>query len=82
MTPEQRATVGGLIRAIRIERGFQQEPLAEKWGLSQSSVSKVENGQEGVDLREVYDFCKVVGIPMEEFARRLAQKFAEDDNAR
>lgn len=81
MKNSDRRIVGDLIRTIRLERKLNQEPLAERWGMSQGSISKIENGELGLDLREVYDFCKAVEMPMEEFVRRLSQRFAEDDHA-
>lgn len=76
-----RKTLGDLIRTIRIERNINQDVLSKQWGMSQGSVSKIENGELGLDLREVYDFCIVVEIPMQEFAGRLAERFAENDHA-
>ena len=60
-----------LLRQIRVETGLRQVDLAEKLGEPQSFVSKYETGERRLDILEIRAICKVVGITLEEFARRL-----------
>lgn len=39
------------LKAIRLSRGLSQKDLAEMAGVQQATVSKVENGYDGVTLR-------------------------------
>lgn len=40
-----RERIGGLIRAIRQERGMTQEQLAELAGMSRTTICKIESGK-------------------------------------
>jgi len=41
---DRRRAVGGRIKALRLERGWTQETLAEKSGVEQGSISRFESG--------------------------------------
>lgn len=59
------------MREIRTGAGLRQVDLAERLGQPQSFVSKYESGERRLDLLEVRQICEAVGIPLEEFVRRL-----------
>lgn len=42
---ESRVKIGSSIRAIRENRGWSQEQLAEKMNISRSTISKIESGK-------------------------------------
>jgi transcriptional regulator with XRE-family HTH domain len=60
-----------LFRQIRDEAGLRQNDLAERLGRSQSFVSKYETGERRLDLLELRQVCKAVGISLQEFVRRF-----------
>ena len=59
-----------LIRQVREERGIRQVELAEALKRPQSWVSKVEAGQRRLDLVELAEVCKALGIKLSTFVRR------------
>ncbi len=59
------------MREVRTGAGLRQVDLAERLGQPQSFVSKYESGERRLDLLEVRRICEAVGVPLEEFVRRL-----------
>lgn len=60
-----------LLRQIRLDAGLTQVELADRLGQPQSFVSKYESGERRLDLIELRQICKEVGVSLEEFIRRL-----------
>jgi transcriptional regulator with XRE-family HTH domain len=60
-----------LLRQVRYEANLRQTELAQKLDEPQSFVSKYENGERRLDILEIREVCMAIGIPLEEFARRL-----------
>lgn len=52
------------IRAARISLGLTQEEVAEKTGISQGAVSRIESGILPVDPRRAPVLAKVLGLPI------------------
>lgn len=44
-TPEGRIGVGKQIKFLREEKGLSQEELAQRMGISRTTISKIENGK-------------------------------------
>ncbi len=61
------------LQAARLEAGVTQQQVAERLGVTQSSVSKVERGERRIDVVELRAFCEAVGISFPTFATRLHQ---------
>ena len=59
-----------LLRQMREEAGLRQVDLADKLGHPQSFVSKYESGDRCLDLVELEQVCKALGISLSEFVRR------------
>lgn len=66
--------IGAFIRDVRKERGFTQEQLAEKLGVSQRSVSRWETGKTMPDYALLPGICEVLNINVAELlgAERIA----------
>jgi len=60
-----------LLKQIRLEAGLKQTELAELLGQSQAFVSKYENGERRLDLLELRQICKTLGISLLEFIHRF-----------
>jgi transcriptional regulator with XRE-family HTH domain len=60
-----------LLRQVRMEAEMRQEDLAQALGMPQSVVSKFESGERRLDLLELSDVCKALGISLSEFVRRF-----------
>jgi len=60
-----------LLRAARDKAGMTQVELAEKLGLTQSFVSKIERGDRRLDFVQLRTVCKALGLPLLEFIEQL-----------
>lgn len=60
-----------LLRQVRLGAGLRQEDLAEFLEKPQSFVSKYEQGDRRLDLTELRQICRAVGIPLTEFVKRF-----------
>lgn len=51
------------LKELRIERGISQEELAEKSGISRTTLSKIENNEEAVvNTRTIAKLAEVFGV--------------------
>lgn len=67
----------GLLRQYRIKAGLTQVQLAVKLGETQSFVSKCERGERRLDLVQLKEFCRAIGIALGAFVvdfERLSSK--------
>lgn len=69
-TPEQEA-LQVLLRQVRQEAGLTQAGLATRLGRPQTFVSKYELGERRLDLLQMRQICRAVGLTLEGFVRRL-----------
>jgi transcriptional regulator with XRE-family HTH domain len=69
-TPEQEA-LADLLRSVRKEAGLRQSELAKLLDRPQSFVSKIESGDRRIDLVELRQFCRALGLPLLELVRRF-----------
>lgn len=60
-----------LVRQMRLDAGLRQEDLADKLGEPQSFVSRYESGERRLDVLELRQICKILGVSLSEFVRRL-----------
>lgn len=60
-----------LLRQKRVDAGLRQADLAKLLSQHQSFVSKYETGERRLDILEVRQICKALGLSLEEFARDL-----------
>ena len=67
----EQARLQALLRTVRTEAGLRQVDLAAKLGRPQSYVSKYESGERRLDVLELREVCKAVGISLRVFAARL-----------
>ncbi len=79
-TPEQRR-LQALLRQIRKEAGLTQVELARALGRYQSFVSNFESGERRLDILELRQVCAVLGLSLEEFARRLERELRQVEEA-
>ena len=66
-----RKKLQALLRQVRVEAGLTQEEVARRLGRPQSFVSKYETGERRLDILELRRVCAVIGLPLQEFVRRL-----------
>jgi hypothetical protein len=66
-----RRELGAQLRALRAERGWTVEQVAERLLISSSKVSRLETGQRGASPRDIRDLCDLYGLGDED-RQRLA----------
>ena len=61
---DRKRRLAKLLRKIRIDSGLTQVQVADCIGEPQSYVSKYENGEQRLDLIEIEEICRVVGLSL------------------
>jgi transcriptional regulator with XRE-family HTH domain len=65
-----------LLKEARQEAGLTQVQLAKKLRLTQSLYSKMERGECRMDMIQVRRICRILGVTLPEFVRRLEKDLA------
>ena len=60
-----------LLRQMRLDAGLRQADLARELNQPQSFVSKYESGERRIDVLELREICRVLGVSLVEFVGRL-----------
>ncbi|MGF6289650.1 helix-turn-helix domain-containing protein [Paraburkholderia youngii] len=63
-----------LLRAAREDAGLTQEEVAARLKATQTFVSKCERGERRLDIIELRNWCKALGIPAAQFVAELEKK--------
>lgn len=72
-TRQALSILGNLIRLGRIERGMTAQSLAERAGISRTTLYSIEKGAPGPEIGTVFEVAAIVGVPLfEPDARTLA----------
>ncbi len=58
------------LRQVREEAGLTQRDVAARLERSQSFVAKCEQGHNRVDVAQLVEFCRALGVPLPDFIRR------------
>jgi len=58
---------------LRVGSGLRQKDIAEKLGVPQSYVSKIESGERRIDLIELKEYCEALGSNLSEFVSNYEQ---------
>lgn len=53
---------GEIIKGLRLKRGWTQTDLANKVGLSRTSVTNIEIGRQRVLLSDLFDFARALDV--------------------
>ena len=59
------------LREEREKAGVTQDEMATRLGETQSFVSKCERGERRMDIVELREFCKAMGLTLEKFVKQL-----------
>ncbi len=63
-----------LLKDVRTERGLIQTDLARRLGRPQNFVSLYERGVRRLDVLELREVCKALGISLGTFIKRLERR--------
>ncbi|MCP3683818.1 MAG: helix-turn-helix transcriptional regulator [bacterium] len=66
-----------LLYRLRVNQGLKQIDLADKLGVHQSYVSKIENGEKRLDLIELRNMCRCLNISLIDFVKELEKQIDE-----
>jgi len=62
--PKLRAAFGRRLRQLRQQRGWSQELLGDKAGLSGKFVGEVERGEKSISLDNLAHLARVLRVPL------------------
>lgn len=68
---KQQKALLSLLRGLRVEAGLRQVDVARALGKPQAFVSYYESGARRLDLLELHQICKILGVPLLEFVRKF-----------
>lgn len=74
---EQQIKLQALLRELRRDSGLRQTDLAELLDEPQSFVSKYETGERRLDILELRDICRALGLTLTDFAARLEKRLSK-----
>ena len=61
--------LGYNIQQARLRRGFKQDQVAEKMGLTQNYYGRYERGEVRPSLNRLYQICQILSTPIEDMFR-------------
>ncbi len=65
------AVLLGHLRSARIDSNITQVQLAKALGVDQSHISKIERGERRLDIVELREFCRALGISLGDFIKEF-----------
>jgi transcriptional regulator with XRE-family HTH domain len=68
---KQQKALLSLLRELRLQAGMRQIDMARALGKPQAFVSYYESGARRLDLLELRQICKVLGVPLVGFVRKF-----------
>ena len=68
---KQQKALLSLLRELRVQAGIRQVDMARALGKPQAFVSYYESGARRLDLLELRQICKVLGVPLVDFVRKF-----------
>jgi transcriptional regulator with XRE-family HTH domain len=68
-----------VLRKLRTEKNLRQQDVARLLGEPQSFVSKYETGERRLDLLELREVCRVLGVSLIEFVRKWEERIDETE---
>ncbi|MBW8298508.1 MAG: helix-turn-helix domain-containing protein [Hydrogenophaga sp.] len=73
VTRQALTMLGKLIRIGRAERGLTAQELADRAGISRTTLSSIEKGAPGPEIGIVFEVASLVGVRLFEYDERALQ---------
>ena len=76
--------VGNKIKSKRIEKGIKQDVLANELNISQTSLSRMENGKEDIGINKLQEAASILQTPIHYFTSdpvNINQQHASFENS-
>ena len=77
-TPQHKHLLA-LLRELRLEAGLSQVTLAARIRKDQTFVSKYESGERRLDILELREVCKALGMTLNQFVGKLERRLANEE---
>jgi transcriptional regulator with XRE-family HTH domain len=74
---KQQKVLLALLREFRVQAGIRQIDVADALGKPQAFVSYYESGARRLDLLELRQVCKILGVSLTEFLRNLERRLRD-----
>jgi transcriptional regulator with XRE-family HTH domain len=74
---KQQKVLLALLRELRVQADIRQVDVARALGKPQAFVSYYESGARRLDLLELRQVCKVLGLSLTDFVRRLEKRLQD-----
>jgi transcriptional regulator with XRE-family HTH domain len=74
---KQQKVLLALLRELRVQAGIRQVDVARALGKPQAFVSYYESGGRRLDLLELHEVCKVLGLSLPDFVRKLEKRLQD-----
>lgn len=71
VTHQALALLGKLIRVGRAERGMTAQELAERAGISRTTLASIEKGAPGAEIGLVFEVAVLVGVHLFDYDERV-----------
>ena len=66
------------LRVLRSRKGLMQTDMARRLGVPQQYISRFETGETRMDIVQLWQYCKALGVSFSGFCRQLDKEFVED----
>lgn len=66
--------LGKLIRVSRIERGLTAQELADRAGISRTTLFSIEKGAPGPEVGIVFEVAAIVGLRLFDYDEKMIQR--------
>ncbi len=73
VTRQALTMLGKLIRVGRAERGLTAQELADRAGISRTTLSSIEKGAPGPEIGIVFEVASIVGVRLFDYDERTLQ---------
>jgi transcriptional regulator with XRE-family HTH domain len=73
----QRTQLLLLLKELRQKSAIRQVDMAKRLDVPQSFVSKYESGARQLDILELRQICKILGISLQDFVKKLEERINE-----
>lgn len=74
---QEQEILQNLLRNTRTNTGLLQQEVADQLKKPQSFVSKYESGERRLDILELREVCRILGISLVDFTKRLEKGLAK-----
>jgi len=68
------------IKDLRIKKGLTQAELAESTGIERTSIVRIENGSQGLNVHRAHKLAQALGCTVDDLFREAASDAAAGDD--